>query len=76
MARADWAAAQDLLQRERRITGETHELHFALALLSHRLGQAGLAQRELQRAMDTSPSASLQARYAGKLAWLKAQGRL
>ena len=76
MARGDWAAAQDLLQRERRITGETHELHFALALLSHRQGQTGLAQRELQRAMDTSPSASLQARYAGKLAWLKAQGAL
>ena len=76
MARGDWAAAQDLLQREQRITGETHELHFALALLSHRRGQTGLAQRELQRAMDTSPSASLQARYAGKLAWLKAQGAL
>ena len=74
IARGDWAAAQDLLQRERRITGETHELHFALALLGHRQGQSGLAQRELQRAMDTSPSASLQARYAGKLAWLKAQG--
>ena len=76
IARGDWAAAQDLLQRERRITGETHELHFALALLGHRQGQTGLAQRELQRAMDTSPSASLQARYAGKLAWLKAQGAL
>ena len=76
IARGDWAAAQDLLQRERRITGETHELHFALALLGHRQGHTGLAQRELQRAMDTSPSASLQARYAGKLAWLKAQGAL
>ena len=76
IARGDWAAAQGLLQRERRITGETHELHFALALLGHRQGQTGLAQRELQRAMDTSPSASLQARYAGKLAWLKAQGAL
>ena len=76
MARGDWAAAQDLLQREQRITGETHELHFALALLSHRRGQTGRALRELQRAMDTSPSASLQARYAGKLAWLKAQGAL
>ena len=76
IARGDWAAAQGLLQRERRITGETHELHFALALLGHRQGQTGVAQRELQRAMDTSPSASLQARYAGKLAWLKAQGAL
>ena len=76
IARGDFAAAQDLLQRERRITGDTHELHFALALLGHRQGQAGLAQREMQRAMDSSPSASLQARYAGKLAWLKAQGAL
>ena len=76
IANGDWAAAQDLLQRERRITGETHELHFALALLSHRQGQAGLAQRELQRAIDISPSAGLQARYAGKLAWLKAQGAM
>ena len=76
MARGDWAAAQDLLRREQRVTGDTHELHFALALLSHRQGQPGLAQRELQRAMDTSPNAGLQARYAGKLAWLKAQGTL
>ena len=76
IARGDWAAAQALLQRERRVTGDTHELHFALALLGHRQGQAGLAQREMQRAMDASPSASLHARYAGKLAWLKAQGAL
>ena len=76
MVRGDWAQAQALLQRERRVTGETHELHFALALLSHRQGQPGQAQRQLQRALDASPSASLQARYAGKLAWLRAQGAL
>ena len=74
MARGDWAQARDLLQREQRITGDTHELYFALALVSHRQGQTGLAQRELQRAIDNSPSTSLQARYAGKLAWLRAQG--
>ena len=76
MAGGDWAQARDWLQRERRITGDTHELHFALALVSHRQGQPAQAQRELQLALDHSPSASLQARYAGKLAWLKAQGNL
>jgi len=76
MVRGDWALVQALLQRERRVTGDTPELHFALALLSYRLGQTGLALRELQRALDASPSASQQARYAGKLAWLKAQGAM
>ncbi len=76
MARGEWTLAQRLLPNERRVTGDTHELHFALARLNFSQGRNVLAQRELQQAIARSPSASLQALYAGKLAWLRAQGAL
>ena len=76
LQRGDLAQARELLQREQRITGDSHELHFALALLNHLQGRKVLAERELQLAMSSSPSPGVQARYAGKLAWLRAQGAL
>ena len=75
MARGDYAEARDSFQREQRRTGESHDLHFWLAQAYFRLGDWGQARRELQQALASSPSAGLQARYAGKLAWLRAQGQ-
>ena len=76
MARGAWADALGLFQREQRITGDSHELQFWQAQAHVRLGQWPAAQRALQQAIRTSPGPADQARYAGKLAWLRAQGQL
>ena len=76
MARGAWAQARDLFGRELRLTGPSHELHFWLAQAHYRLGELGSAAQQLQQAASTSASPGQQARYAGKLAWLRAQGQL
>ncbi len=76
MARGAWAEARGFFQSEQRITGDSHELQFWLAQALYRLGEWPAAQRALQQAISTSPGPADQARYAGKLAWLRAQGRL
>ncbi len=75
MALGAYAQARELFEREQRLTGESSELHFWLALAAWRLGEPARAQRELQQAIRSSPDAVQQARYVGKLAWLKAQGQ-
>ena len=76
MARGAFAEARSLFQRELRITGDSHELQFWLAQAHFRLGEWGPAQQALLQAMSTSPGPADHARYAGKLAWLRAQGQL
>lgn len=73
MARGDAAAARDLFQRERRLTGDSAELLFWLAQAYHRLGEVAQAQQALQQAVLASPLPDQRERYAGKLAWLRAQ---
>ena len=76
LARGDDAEARDWFQREQRLTGDSHELYFRLAQAYFRLGDWAAARHELQQAIASSPGAGQQARYAGKLAWLQAQGHL
>ena len=76
LARGDLGQAGALFEREQRLTGESHSLHFQRARLSFMQGDRAAAQRELQLALHTSPGGEVQQRYAGKLAWLREQGRL
>lgn len=76
LARGDLGQAGALFEREQRLTGESHSLHFQRARLSFMQGDRAAAQRELQLALHSSPGGAVQQRYAGKLAWLREQGRL
>jgi tetratricopeptide (TPR) repeat protein len=76
MARGAWAQAREYFHSEQRITGDSPELQHRLAHAHYRLGEWDAARQALQQAITTSPNAAQQARYAGKLAWLRAQGRL
>lgn len=76
MARGAWVEARGFFLSEQRITGDSHELQFWLAQAHFRLGEWPAAQRALQQAISTSPGPADRARYAGKLAWLRAQGQL
>lgn len=75
LASGDLGAAGELFEREQRLTGESHSLHFQRARLSFMRGDRAAAQRELQLALHISPGGEVQQRYAGKLAWLRDQGR-
>ena len=76
MARGAWAQAREHFHSEQRITGDSPELQHGLAQAHFRLGEWGAARQALQQAIASSPNAAQQARYAGKLAWLRAQGQL
>ena len=76
MARGAWAQAREFFHSEQRITGDSPELQHGLALAHYRLGEWGAARQALQQAISTSLNAAQQARYTGKLAWLRAQGQL
>ena len=76
MARGAWAQAREHFLSEQRITGDSPELQHGLAQAHYRLGEWDAARQALQQAINNSPNAAQQARYAGKLAWLRAQGRL
>jgi tetratricopeptide (TPR) repeat protein len=76
LARGAHAEARDWFQREQRLTGESHELHFLLAQAHLGLGAWDQARHALQQAISSSPSVGQQARYAGKLARLQVQGHL
>ena len=76
MARGAWAQAREFFHSEQRITGDSPELQHGLALAHYRLGEWGAARQALQQAISTSLNAVQQARYTGKLAWLRAQGQL
>jgi hypothetical protein len=52
-----------------------HEQQFWLAQVLHRMGLPVESEAALRRAHATSPPEQ-QARYAGKLAWLRAQARM
>ena len=73
LARGDFAKARDLFQQELLRNAYFHEAHFGLALAYYRLGDAGAAREHLAAAQETSTNGDQQDRYAGKLAWLRAQ---
>jgi hypothetical protein len=72
MAAHDYPQARRWFNRELASSGPSHELHFWLAQVHFALGDAQAAQQALQRAMDWSATPIQQARYAAKLAALKA----
>ena len=74
LARGDYAAARDLLQRELRRQPNQHEVHFQLALAYFGLGDAARAERHLALAKENSPTLGTQALYAGKLERLRGLG--
>lgn len=74
MARGDYAAARDLLLRELRLQPHQHEVHFQLARAYQGLGDGARARRHLALAIESSPTRSTQALYAGKLERLRELG--
>jgi tetratricopeptide (TPR) repeat protein len=73
LARGDFAKARDLFQQELRRNAYYHEVHFGLAMAYYGLGDVAAAREHLATAQETSTNRDQQDRYAGKLAWLRAQ---
>lgn len=72
LAEGDASRARALFQRELRLQPDHHEAHFWIAVAATRLGETQSAERHLRMAMENSQSQHLSARYAGKLAHLRA----
>jgi Tfp pilus assembly protein PilF len=72
MAQRDYVQARRLFNREMSSSGPSHELHFWLAQAHLALGDTQAAQQAMRRAMEWSATPVQQARYAAKLAALKA----
>jgi tetratricopeptide (TPR) repeat protein len=72
MKRGDYAQARDLFLNELRLQPFQDEVHFWAAQAYWRLGENERAARHLAWAAEYSPTRSEQARYAGKLAQLRA----
>ncbi len=72
LAAQDWARAQLHFQRELRTQPDSHEAWFGLARVHLALGDNSQAEQALRRAQAASATAGEQARYAGKLAALRA----
>ena len=74
LARGDLAQARQWLEADGQRHGPTHQQQFWLAQVLFRQGLAEEAEAALERARLASPPEQ-QPRYAGKLAWLRAQGQ-
>lgn len=72
LAVQDWARARQLFQRELRSQPDSHEAWFGLARVHLALGDNTQAEHALRRAQEASATSNEQARYAGKLAALRA----
>lgn len=72
LERGELAQARRLLEADATRHGATHQQQFLLAQVLYRQGLPGEAAAALEQARAASPAA-LQPRYAGKLAWLRAQ---
>lgn len=72
LAAQDWALARRHFQRELRSQPDSHEAWFGLARVHLELGDRPQAEEALRRAQEASATAGEQARYAGKLAALRA----
>ena len=72
LATQDWARARQFFQRELRVQPDSHEAWFGLARAHLALGDNAQAEHALRRAQESGATASEQARYAGKLAALRA----
>lgn len=72
LAAQDWALARRHFQRELRSQPDSHEAWFGLARVHLALGDRPQAEEALRRAQEASATAGEQARYAGKLAALRA----
>ncbi|MBK1714026.1 tetratricopeptide repeat protein [Rubrivivax gelatinosus] len=68
--------ARDLFQREVARDASYHEFHYWLARTELLLGRSKQARRQLELALETSPSPQIQSLYAAKIDWLKAERRL
>lgn len=71
LARGDLAEAERLLDRERGVTGSSHELAFLSARLQAARGDRAQAQQALGEAMDRSSTPRQRQVYADKLARLR-----
>lgn len=72
LAQGDLAQARALFQRELRRQPDAHEAWLGLARVHLALGDSAQAEQALRQALGASATAGEQARYAGKLAALKA----
>lgn len=72
LAAQDWVLARRHFQRELRSQPDSHEAWFGLARVHLALGDRPQAEDALRRAQAASATAGEQARYAGKLAALRA----
>jgi len=73
LAAGDAAQARRLFNRELQLHGASHEVYFELARAHLAAGDPGRAEQALQQAQAFSATAVQQARYAGKLAALRAR---
>lgn len=73
MRRGDWAAAADTLEREAGAHRDTAILQFRLACCHARLGEHGLALRELRRAIEINPKMRERAAAEEDLASLRSR---
>ena len=72
LAAQDWPLARRHFQRELRNQPDSHEAWFGLARVHLALGDRASAEDALRQAQAASATAGEQARYAGKLAALRA----
>jgi len=70
LRRGDALTARDFFAREVARADYSSEFHFWLAVAYYQLGEAGVAQRHLERARELSTSRDERDLYAAKLAWL------
>lgn len=75
LARGELVKARRIIETDGRQRGISHEQQFWLAQVLYRMGLAAESETALRRAHAASPPEQ-QARYAGKLAWLRAQAHL